>query len=161
MGAEEGVLVSTDDLVTTLLARVQRLEDAERARNHLHAYAEALDTPVPSRVAALWTEDGVLQVPSGAFEGRAGVEEFYRSRGEADPSEKRHFIVSPRVRHLEPGLVEVASYFVFTARGEDRSVLGWGTYLDRIRIVGDVALFEQKTITPHVGTDLASGWPAH
>jgi hypothetical protein len=55
--------------------------------------------------------------------------------------------------------VEIASYFVFTARADARSALGWGTYLDRIRVVDGRAGYEEKTITLHVGTDLATGWP--
>lgn len=143
-----------------LQTRVTRLEDAELARGLQHEYAAALDTPVPAQVASLWTEDGVLSVPSGDVVGHAGITEFYRSRTAADPSEKRHFIMSPRVRHLGPGRVELAAYFVFTARGDARSVLGWGLYLDVVRVVDGVARFEHKTITPHLTTDLASGWPA-
>lgn len=153
-------MTSTDPITADLAARVARLEDAELARNLLHTYAEGLDHPDPDLLALLWTEDGVLSVPSGDLVGRAGVAGFYRSRIAADPSEKRHFIVSPRVRTLGPGLVEVASYFVYTARGDDRSALGWGTYLDRIRITDGDARFEHKTITPHLATDLANGWPA-
>lgn len=146
--------------VHDLQARVARLEDAELARGLQHEYAAALDDPVPTQVAALWTEDGVLSVPSGNFVGQAGITEFYRSRTEADPSEKRHFVMSPRIRHLGPGRVELAAYFVFTARGDARSALGWGLYLDVVRITDGVARFEHKTITPHLATDLAAGWPA-
>lgn len=143
-----------------LARRVARLEDCESARNLLHAYAESLDTPVPDAVGALFTEDGSLTVPSGTWHGRSGVADFYRDRFAADPSDKRHFITSPRTTWLAPGLVEVASYFVFTGRAPERSVIGWGTYLDRIRVEGGTAWFESKTITPHVGTDLDAGWPA-
>lgn len=152
-----------DHTRTTLadaLARLQRLEECEAARNHLHAYASALDAPTPDAVAALFTEDGTLTIPSGTWEGRDGIAAFYRDRLGSDPSEKRHFIVSPRTRWLGPGSVEVASYFVFTGRGTDKSVIGWGDYLDRIRVVDGVPLFEAKTITPHVGTDLTTGWAA-
>lgn len=149
-----------DDRLTAVLARLQALEDAEASRNHLHAYAAALDAPTPEAVADLFTPDGVLHVGGESFRGRDAVVEFYRSRIAADPSEKRHFITSPRVRTLAPGLLEVASYFLWTARADRRSVLGWGTYLDEVRVVDGVALFAAKTITPHVMTDLAAGWPA-
>lgn len=142
-----------------LLARVERLEEAELARNLLHAYAEELDDPTPEAVAALFTEDGVLSVPTGDFTGRTGITAFFRDRTGPGSSEKRHFIMNVRTRPLAPGLVEVASYFVFTAREPDASGLGWGTYLDVIEVADGTARFRSKTITPHVGTDLARGWP--
>lgn len=142
-----------------LLARVARLEEAELARNLLHAYAEVLDDPTPEAVAALFTEDGVLGVPAGEFAGREAVAGFYRDRL-AGASEKRHFIVNVRTRPLGPGLVELASYFLFTAREPASSGLGWGTYLDIVEVADGVARFRHKTITPHVATDLSVGWGA-
>ncbi|WP_244928929.1 nuclear transport factor 2 family protein [Nocardioides sp. W7] len=150
---------SIEQRLTVALERIERLEEAEVARNHLHAYAETLDDPTPEAVADLFTEDGVLVVPSGTFEGRAGITEFYRSRLSPEDGEKRHFLVNLRTRHLEPGLVEVASYFIYTGREDTRSALGWGTYLDRIRVVDGAARFERKQIVPHVHTDLVAGWP--
>ena len=142
-----------------LLARIERLEEAELARNLLHAYAEELDDPTPEAVAALFTDDGVLSVPSGDFTGHAGITEFFRDRTGPGAPEKRHFITNVRTRSLAPGTVEVASYFVFTSREPDASGLGWGTYLDVIEVADGTARFRSKTITPHVGTDLARGWP--
>ncbi|MEW2354424.1 nuclear transport factor 2 family protein [Spirillospora sp. NPDC029432] len=142
-----------------LLRAVARLEETEAARNHLHTYAATLDAPTPESAAALFTEDGVLRTRLGDFAGRAAIAAFYRDRLAADPSEKRHFIVTPRTTWLAPGLVEIASYFIFTARADARSVIGWGKYLDRLRVADGTALFEEKTIEMHVGTDLAAGWP--
>ncbi|MEV4999743.1 nuclear transport factor 2 family protein [Nocardioides sp. LML1-1-1.1] len=142
-----------------LLARVARLEEAELARNLLHAYAEELDDPTPEAVADLFTEDGMLSVPAGDFTGRTGITAFYRDRLGPGSSEKRHFIMNVRTRSLGPGVVEVASYFVFTARDPDASGLGWGTYLDVVEVADGTARFRRKTITPHVSTDLARGWP--
>lgn len=151
---------TTEADLPALLERVQRLEAAELARNLLHAYAEVLDAPTPEAVAALFSEGGTLSVPSGDFVGRDEIAGFYRDRVGPGASEKRHFITSVRTRPLTPDLVEVASYFVFTAREPDNSGLGWGTYLDEIEVRDGRALFARKTITPHVSTDLARGWPA-
>ncbi|MCQ0013659.1 nuclear transport factor 2 family protein [Actinomadura madurae] len=118
-----------------LLGRLRRLEDMEAARNHLHRYAATLDAPTAESIAALFTEDGVLRTRLGEFTGREAIAGFYRDRLAADPSEKRHFIVSPRTTWTGPGTVEIASYFLFTARA-GTSVLGWGTYLDRLRVRG-------------------------
>ncbi|MCR1786259.1 nuclear transport factor 2 family protein [Nocardioides carbamazepini] len=153
--------MTTTDLaaLAALADRVARLEEAELARNLLHAYAEVLDDPTPEAVAALFTDDGVLSVPAGDFTGHAEVAGFYRDRL-AGASEKRHFIMNVRTRPQGPGLVEIASYFVFTAREPDASGLGWGTYLDLVAVSDGVARFRHKTITPHLATDLTAGWPA-
>jgi hypothetical protein len=151
--------VNVDEL-RALSERVARLEEMEVARNHLHAYAETLDHPTPESVATLWTEDGLLRVPAGDFVGREAITGFFRDRFGSDPEEKRHFLMNVRTRSVEPGLVELASYFLFTGRGHETSVLGWGTYLDLIQVHDGEALFTQKTITPHVTTDLVRGWPA-
>ncbi|WP_433474224.1 nuclear transport factor 2 family protein [Spirillospora sp. CA-142024] len=143
--------------LAAVLRRLRRLEDMEAARNHLHRYAATLDAPTPEAVAALFTEDGVLRTRLGEFAGREAIAGFYRDRLGADPSEKRHFIVSPSTTWAGPGVVEIASYFLFTARG-DGSVIGWGTYADRLRVEGEAALFTDKTIEIHMGTDLAKGW---
>jgi len=150
--------MTTPDL-TALADRVARLEEAELARNLLHAYAEVLDDPTPEAVAALFTDDGVLSVPAGDFAGRDAVTGFYRDRLGPGASEKRHFIMNVRTRPQAPGLVEVASYFLFTARESAASGLGWGTYLDLVEVTGGVARFRHKTITPHLATDLSAGWP--
>lgn len=151
---------TTEADLPALLDRVRRLEEAELARNLLHAYAEVLDDPTPDAVARLFTEGGTLSVPSADFTGREAIAGFYRDRVGPGVSEKRHFISSVRTRPLAPGMVEVASYFVFTAREPDASGLGWGTYLDEIEVRDGIALFARKTITPHVSTDLTRGWPA-
>ncbi|WP_235735566.1 nuclear transport factor 2 family protein [Nocardioides alcanivorans] len=142
-----------------LMHRVARLEEAELARNLLHAYAETLDDPTPEAVADLFTEDGVLSVPAGDFAGTTAITGFYRDRLGPGASEKRHFIMNVRTRPQGPGLVEVASYFLFTARDRD-SGLGWGQYRDLIEVAGGRARFRHKTITPHLATDLNRGWPA-
>ncbi|HEY8532629.1 MAG TPA: nuclear transport factor 2 family protein [Micromonospora sp.] len=146
--------------LSDILARLQRLEEIEAARNHLHAYAKTLDRPTPESVAALFTEDAVLSVPSGEFRGRDEIAAFYRSRIAAQTGDRRHFIMNLKTRHLGPGLVEIESYFIFTGRDRESSTIGWGTYRDRIRVTDGVPLFEAKTITPHVTTDLATGWAA-
>jgi hypothetical protein len=151
------------DLVARLdeaLARLSRLEDAEAARNLLHAYASVLDDPTPEAVAALFSENGVLEVPMGRFEGRAAVAAFYRSRLGPKDGDKRHFLCNLRIRHPAPGTVEIASYFLFTGRNPGTSALGWGTYLDRIQVHDGVAAFAHKAIVPHVNTDLSRGWPS-
>jgi ketosteroid isomerase-like protein len=141
-----------------VLQRLQRLEDIETARGIYHRYAHVLDEPDAVAVARLFTEDGLLHTPMGTSEGREAIESFFRSAFEADTSVKRHFIVNPRVVDVTAGVVRLQSYFLYTGRGDDTSVIGWGEYDDRVDVRGAEPLFAEKTIAVHVGTDLASGW---
>jgi hypothetical protein len=138
--------------------RLRRLEGIEVARGIYHVYAETLDEPDAKAVAALFAEDGVLRTPVGDFEGRGAIEDFYRKAFEADTSLKRHFIVNPRVAETAPGTVRLRSYFLYVGRGDDKSIIGWGTYDDLVDVSGPEPLFKEKRITVHVGTDLAQGW---
>jgi uncharacterized protein (TIGR02246 family) len=146
--------MTTEDLE----ARLRRLENIEVARGFYYTYAETLDVPDPKTVAALFAEDGVLHTVMGDFEGRAAIAEFFAAAFAADTSVKRHFIVNPRVLQAGPQTVHLRSYFFYVGQGDDQSVLGWGTYDDVVDVSGDEPLFQEKTITVHVGTDLAHGW---
>lgn len=142
-----------------LEARVRRLEEVESARGMFNIYAETLDVPDASAVATLFTDSGVLHTALGTFTGRPAIEEFYRKAFAADPSVKRHFVVNPRVVEATPGIVRLKSYFLYVGRGT-RSIIGWGTYDDVVDVSGAQPRFREKTITVHLGTDLAAGWAA-
>jgi SnoaL-like domain len=141
-----------------LEARVRRLEDIEAARGMYHVYADTLDVPDATTVAALFADDAVLHTPVGDFEGRAAIEDFYGKAFAADTSEKRHFVVNPRVVETGPSTVRLQSYFLYLGRGDAQSIIGWGTYDDVIDVSRPEPLFREKTIAVHVGTDLAQGW---
>lgn len=141
-----------------LIARVRRLEDIEAARNMYHVYAETLDDPNAKTVAQLFAEDAVLHTPMGDFTGRQAIEDFYASAFEADTSLKQHLIVNPKVVSAEPGRVRLQSYFLYLGRGDDASIIGWGTYDDTVDVTGPDPLFVEKTIGIIVGTTLDQGW---
>ena len=144
--------------IEELMARVRRLEDVEAARNMHHIYASTLDEPSAKTVAQLFTEDGVLNTPVGSFTGRQAIEDFYAAAFEADTSLKQHLIVNPKVISAEPGQVRLQSYFLYLGRGDDASVIGWGTYDDTVDVSGPEPLFAEKTIDIIVGTTLDAGW---
>jgi hypothetical protein len=141
-----------------LEVRLRRLEDIETARGVYQLYAEALDVPHATTVAALFAEDAVLRTPMGDYRGRPAIEGFYNEAFAADTSIKRHFIVNPRVVETGPGTVRLQSYFFYVGRGDEQSIIGWGTYDDIVDVTGPSPLFREKTIAVHVGTDLAQGW---
>lgn len=139
-------------------ARLQRLEGIEAARGMYQVYAEVLDVPNADTVAALFTVDAVLHTPMGDYTGRQAIRDFYEMALAADTSLKRHFIVNPRVVTADAGLVRLVSYFMYVGRGDNASIIGWGTYDDTVDVTGPEPLFREKTIAVHVGTDLATGW---
>lgn len=143
-----------------LTERLQRLEEIERARGLPHHYAHTMDDPRPAAAAGLFTKDGELTTPGGVFRGRAEIERFFVGAIDRDRSDKRHFITSPRTTWLGPGRVRLESYFWFTGRTENASLIGWGIYDDVVDVSGDEPLFARKSITPHLRTDLVAGWPS-
>jgi hypothetical protein len=143
-----------------LIARLDRHDDIEAARGILFDYAQVLDTPDPRTVAALFTEDGVLRTAAGSCHGRAEIEKFFAAAFARDPSVKRHFITNTKATWLAPKRVRVDSYFLFTGRG-DRSVIGWGTYLDVVDVSGAEPRFAEKTIAVHLNSTLDDGWALH
>ena len=66
--------------------------------------------------------------------------------------------MNPKVVSAEPGRVRLQSYFLYLGRGDDDSVIGWGTYDDTVDVSGPEPLFAEKTIGIIVGTTLAAGW---
>jgi 3-phenylpropionate/cinnamic acid dioxygenase small subunit len=148
----------SDPEIATLRDRLARLEDLEAARGLLHAYATVLDDPDEDTVAALFAEEGVLTNARGTYRGRDEVAKGFRIAFDADPSRKRHFIATPKLTWVEPGVVESQAVFFFVGQAAGQSVLGWGAYDDRIAVAGGRALFLAKTITTHLRTDLATGW---
>lgn len=138
---------------------MSRLEDLEAARSVLHRYALAVDTLGAEAVAEVWAADGILRTRMGDFVGRAAVAGFFGERFAADPSRKRHFVLEPLLTWVEPGLVHNTSYFLFTAQGQDSSILGWGTYDDEIRIVDGEAQFALRHIQVVAAADPTQGWP--
>jgi hypothetical protein len=144
----------------TLEVQVQRLTQCQAAANILHTYAATLDEPEVAAVLRLFAEDAVLETPGSTAAGHEEIGAFFRKAWAADPSAKRHFITSPRVTWLEPGLVRLEAYFYWIGRAPGESVLGWGTYDDTVDVTGPIPRFARMRIESHLRTDLASGWPA-
>ncbi|QLQ09466.1 MAG: nuclear transport factor 2 family protein [Nocardioidaceae bacterium] len=138
--------------------RIVRLEEIEKARGLYYVYAETLDDPNPDTVTPLFTDNAVLHTPMGDFTGREAIHDFYSRAFAADTSVKRHFLTNSRVVAYDPGEVRLLSYFLYTGRGDDSSIIGWGTYDDLVDASGPEPLFKEKTIDVHMGTDLSVGW---
>lgn len=138
-------------------ARLAELETAELAREASWRYATAVDTVDFDLLASAFTEDAVLVTRKGPREGRAAVVDYYRT-ALADPVARKHFLVNQKVTASGPDSALLESYFVYTYAGADTSILGWGNYLDRVRIIDGVGYIEEKRISIDVHADVRQGW---
>lgn len=140
-----------------LAGRLERLESIELAREATWRYATAVDTADLELLATAFTEDAVLTTRRGSRQGRDEVVEYYRL-ALADPVDRRHFMANQSATWLEPGRVQLDSYFVYTYAGTDTSILGWGAYRDIVAVIDGVGLIESKTISVDVHADSRHGW---
>lgn len=137
--------------------RLEMLETAERAREASWRYATAVDAADLALLAQVFTDDAVLTTRKGPRQGRDEIVAYYAT-ALADPVARKHFLVNQTVTWIEPGVADMESYFLYTYAGEDTSVLGWGTYKDRVRVVDGVGYIAQKRISIDVHADARSGW---
>ena len=143
--------------IAALTARLARLEAAERAREATWRYATAVDTVDFDLLADAFTADAVLTTSKGSRHGRETVVDYYRT-ALATPVERRHFLVNQQVDVTGPGEATVTSSFVYTYAGADTSILGWGRYVDVVRIDGGTWRIASKTISVDVHADTRVGW---
>ncbi len=138
-------------------ARLERLETIEAAREASWRYAAAVDGRDFDLLAAVFADDAVLTTRRGSRDGRDEIVAYYRN-ALADPVERKHFLVNQTATWLEPGLARLESYFLYTYAGDDTSILGWGTYVDRVRVLDGVGHIEEKRISIDVHADSRIGW---
>ncbi|GAA1103970.1 hypothetical protein GCM10009668_23780 [Nocardioides dubius] len=130
------------------------------AGNVLHTFATAVDAQDLRATLACFRPDAILETPSAVHRGHQEIAAFFTEAWRRDPSDKRHFVTAPRVTWIEPGLVRLETYFCFTGRLPDQSILGWGEYDDLVDVSGDEPRFVRIHLQNHLRTDLAAGWVA-
>lgn len=138
-------------------SRLQELETAELAREVTWRYATAVDGPDYDLLAGVFTDDAVLVTRRGPQEGRDAIIDYYRA-AMADPVARKHFMVNQKVTSTGPGKALVESYFLYTYAGDDTSILGWGNYVDRVRVIDGVGYIEEKRISIDTHADVREGW---
>lgn len=143
--------------VGTVARRVQDLETVEAARQATWRYAQAVDGPDLDLLADVFTEDAVLVSRSGAKEGREAVIDYYRRALEA-PVGRKHLLTNQDVELVAPGEAIVRSYFAYTYAGTQTSVLGWGSYVDTVRVVDGIGRIAEKRISIDASGDVHPGW---
>lgn len=137
--------------------RLEELETAELAREATWRYATAVDGPDYDLLAGVFTDDAVLVTRKGPREGRDAIIDYYRV-AMADPVARKHFMVNQKVTSTGPGTALVESYFLYTYAGDDTAILGWGNYIDRVRVIDGIGYIEEKRISIDVHADVREGW---
>jgi hypothetical protein len=119
----------------------------EGIRDTVAAYTYAGDRFRLDELAALFVEDGVLEVKGmSSAKGRPAIVDMLsgssnRRRPPDEPFFIRHFITNLMFTTVEPDRAETASYFlVLTPRGPDH----WGRYRDIMVRRDDRWLFEHR-----------------
>jgi hypothetical protein len=143
--------------MSDLEARLERLETLEAARAASWRYAIAIDTVDFALLADVFTHDAVLTTSKGPRQGRDTIVDYYRT-ALANPVHRKHWLTNQQVTWLSMGEARMESYFIYTFAGDDTSVLGWGTYLDRVRVEDGVGRICEKTIIVDVSADSRVGW---
>ncbi|WP_345262483.1 nuclear transport factor 2 family protein [Nocardioides nanhaiensis] len=138
---------------------MRRIEVERAATQLLHEYAARLDGVGGGSVGALFTEDGVLELPDGVHQGRAGIE-FVLAGAAAAAASTHHVVTNIRVVQVSGSRVWLVSSFLAILRRVGASGVAWGHYHDVVELDADRPLFVRKRIEPLVRTDLVRGWPA-
>ncbi len=120
----------------------------ERIRDSIASYAVAGDGYRLDELAALFTDDGVLEVKGhGLAQGRQAIVEMLRgTRRKRDPDEPfflRHLVTTVRFVQVEPERAQTTAYFVvFAPHGADH----WGRYRDVLVPRDDRWLFAHRLV---------------
>jgi ketosteroid isomerase-like protein len=125
-------------------------------------YVDAVDRGDSVRLAALFTEEGVLEIGGASFDagryaGRAAIRKRFEDSGRAfatlsSATRVRHHVSSIRVRTRADDELVADSYFLaVTDSGPDH----WGRYRDIIVRTGEGWLFASRTVV-HEGSNAGS-----
>ncbi|SHN17149.1 nuclear transport factor 2 family protein [Cryptosporangium aurantiacum] len=131
-----------------MTAEPASLAAREAVRDTLAAYTHAGDRYRLDDLAALFTEDGVLEIRGREpARGRAAIVAALTAPGGESRTTRffvRHFVTNVWFEELTVDVARVASYFaVLTPSGLDH----WGRYRDELVPVGDRWLFRHRRVT--------------
>ena len=121
-------------------------------------YAFTIDRRMAEEWADCFTEDATLTTRRGTRTGRDAVVAYYRE-ALADPIERRHFLANQDVEVTGADAGTVRAMFAYTYSGEGVGILGWGRYVDEVRLDdAGVGRISAKTISIDVHADPRDGW---
>lgn len=144
--------MSTDDALAQQLARLTTIE---AARTAVFAYADIIDRVAVDELPGLMAADARLTTTSGTLEGLDAILDFYRSRLRPGG---RHFVTNTRILSADAERVLCTSYFLYTTVSNGESILGWGDYLDELRMIDGQLRITSKQIAIAFRGPLSEGW---
>jgi nitric oxide reductase large subunit len=138
--------------------RLAALEGAETARIILAKYAAAVDAQDLGAVSSLLDRAAVLSIGEMTVNGYENVVDFFRSAFADDPAQKSHFVTNMAPRWLGDGNVHIDAYFLWTAGEEFKSIIGWGTYSNQVKVKAGTGKFTKIELAiRHMG-EIGEGW---
>jgi uncharacterized protein (TIGR02246 family) len=144
--------------VGELAARVARLEAEAAIRKLLARYCKAVDERDLETIKTLFTEDAYVKViPWSEHRGKQAVVDFFAGYFVSGWQEPRHYITN-QIIDVNGSEATAFSYLFETVAKNGESVVGCGTYADRLRCTDGVWRFQEKIITVLFMTPILKGW---
>lgn len=150
---------SLEQRVNELEERLRELENIEAVRKLLAIYPKALDARDSNTLAQLFTRDArVVVVPWNLdMRGHKNVLDFFLAYFQSDWKEPRHHYTNEYVERAGSGYTAFSYFHETLARG-DQSVIGWGTWEDKIAFEDGRWKFAERVITIMALTPVDKGW---
>ena len=146
----------TDGSQAAIERRLRLLEDIEAVRNVVNRFAFAVDAADIDSLEAIFHPE-ILIVSRRRASGIAESLAYYREFFSSDWSNTRHFITNTVIKVVGDTASADSAYFQ-TATVGNRSVVGWGKYIDELQRVGQNWLLIAKTNRVEAMTDIQEGW---
>jgi len=140
-------------------ARLLELESVEAIRRLLARYCRALDARDLMNLSTLFARDAHLVVTPWNVDVRSrdAITEFYRQFFATPAQDDRHYAVNQIIEKYGDGYRSFC-YFHATEVQGSQSIVGWGTYEDRLIQEDGQWKFAERRITIHVLTPIEKGW---
>ena len=133
------------------------LEDKDAIREVMAAYCHALDACRFADVAGLFAEDAVWTTDYGKAEGRAAIEQLFRSvvpvKGEGP--QRKHYITNIIIKVDGETASAVSDYLIVREAGAGLIPVMGGTYRDKFVKTPAGWRFSRKELEHHIAGDMA------
>ncbi len=145
-----------DDESEGLVRRLQRLEDLECVRGVLLAYPAAVDGQDLEALRRLFHTD-VHLVSRSDVHGREAALDYFARFFASNWRDTRHYVAN-LVVGVDGDEATATSYYHQTAVVDGQSVIGWGTYRDRVARTDQGWQITEKVNHVLAMTPIAAGW---
>lgn len=139
-----------------LARRLRRLEDLESVRGVLLAYPAAVDGRDLDALRRLFHPDAHLLSRSDVH-GRDAVLDYFARFFASGWRDTRHYVAN-LVVGVDGDEATATSYYHQTAVVDGQSVIGWGTYRDRLARTDEGWRITEKVNHVLAMTPIAAGW---